>query len=63
MEGVGPPLADHGEGVIRYEDAGAILHRSCSGGTVIWVKDLGGDPPHGEDPGGVLTSGGRQLMG
>ena len=50
--GVGPPLTYPVEIGSGYEDVGSFLHSGCSGGAVIWVRDLGGEPPHGADPGG-----------
>ena len=40
-----------------------ISHHGCSGRSVIWVGKLGGDPPHGADPGGIPPPGGKENYG
>ena len=54
---------DTWEGGNQYKDVGEILHRSCSGDTVIQAGELGGDPQHFMEPGGVTTLGGKSNHG
>ena len=49
---MGPLLADTAEGGRGPEDFGTILCHGRAGNTDLWVVDLGGEPPHGADPGG-----------
>ena len=60
---MGPPLAYPREGRIRPDEYGAILRNGCSGDTAFQVIDLGGDPPHGSDPRGVLPPDGAENHG
>ena len=34
-------------------DLGAVLLGSGTSNTTFWVRNMGGDPPYGKDPGGV----------
>ena len=58
MEGKELPLVDPGEVGSGLEDVGLILRHGFSGNTAPRVRDLGGDPPHGADPGEVPPLGG-----
>ena len=60
---MGPHIMDTWEGGNQYKDVGEILHQSCSGDTVIQAGELGGDPQHFMEPGGVTTLGGKSNHG
>ena len=60
MEFVVPPLTDPGEVGIRPENVRETLCCVNAGDTYPWVGYLGGDPPHGADPGGVPPPGGAE---
>ena len=34
-------------------DLGNIFHDSCAGNPTVWVEDVGDEPPHGANLGGV----------
>ena len=55
---MGRTLADPGEGGNGPENNGGVLCHVCAGNTDIRIGDLGGDPPHDADPGGVPPPGG-----
>ena len=48
---MGPPIADTGEVRSGPEGVGTIIRCGCANKTDLWAGGLGGDPPHGADPG------------
>ena len=49
---MGLSSADPLEGGGGREEGGAVLPSGSPGDPDIWARDVGSDPPHGEDPGG-----------
>ena len=37
---------------------GKFISGQCTGRPDLWIRDMGGDPPNWEDPGGVTPPGG-----
>ena len=58
---MGPPIADPVKGGSRCEDIGAFLHRVSPYNPIIWVRNEGHYPSHGEDPGEVPPMGGETF--
>ena len=55
--------ADPLEGGGGREEGGAVLPSGIPGDPDIWARDVGSDPPHGEDPWGVSPLGGDTTHG
>ena len=62
-EGVGTHLTYPGEVGSGCKDIRALLHSSRPVDSVIWSGDVGCDPLHGVDPGGVLEPVGETSHG
>ena len=57
------PIADPWAGGSVHTDFRAVLLGDGTGNTPFWVRNLGGDPPYGKDPGGVPPPGGERDQG